>query len=298
MPDPNTAPPSWPQRHDEIAQTAARQLFFIGGAPRSGTTWLQQILNAHPDICCHGEGLFQKHLIEPLETLMAARRDVLDGKNKALFGHTGGYPLPHSDDVDLLVRTAILLGLSRQCRDRSCLAIGEKTPENVFQFPRFRHLFPNAKFIAIARDPRDVLTSAWHYFHRPVAGEDEIEAKLGFIRSALPSLAEGARAMLSFAERYPADCQIVTYESLQRDPELNASRLFRFLGVGDSPELAAECIALNSFASLSGGRSAGEERNGSFFRKGVVGDWRGTLTTEMNEIILHDLGWTFPHFGY
>ncbi len=39
------------------AESAARR-FFVGGAPKSGTTWVEEILNAHPDVLCTGEGAF------------------------------------------------------------------------------------------------------------------------------------------------------------------------------------------------------------------------------------------------
>jgi hypothetical protein len=32
-----------------------KQFLFIIGAPRSGTTWLQAMLGAHPSICTTGE---------------------------------------------------------------------------------------------------------------------------------------------------------------------------------------------------------------------------------------------------
>lgn len=105
---------SWTERHDEIARVAQRQLFFVGGAPRSGTTWLQQILNAHPDVSCHGEGLFQKELAGPLEHMMAERGRALRAKNTHVFRHTGGYPLPPSDDTEFMLGTAILLALHQQ----------------------------------------------------------------------------------------------------------------------------------------------------------------------------------------
>ena len=59
-----------------------------------------------------------------------------------------------------------------------------------------------------------------------------------------------------------------------------------------------EAVAKSSFAAMSGGRQAGSTQNGSFFRKGVVGDWRSTLTPEMNDMIMREMGWMFPHFGW
>ena len=289
---------SWTERQEEIGRLPERQLFFVGGAPRSGTTWLQWILDAHPDVSCQGEGLFDKDLAAPLEHLMAERGRALDAKNTRVFGHTGGYPLPEPDDTEFLLGTAILLALHRQSAGKRCRAIGEKTPENVFFFPRLKRLFPAAKLICIARDPRDVLTSAWHFFHAATPNEDPVAAKTAFIRGAFPSLAEGARTILALAEHHPADCAIVTYEALRQAPAPVVARLFRFLGVSDADDIVADCLARTSFAALAGGRAAGEQRNGSFFRKGVTGDWTSTLTPEMNEMVLRELGWMFPHFGW
>ena len=277
---------------------ARRQLFLVGGAPRSGTTWVQQLLDAHPDVSCRGEGFFHAQLAEPLEALMAARRKLLEGKNAALFRHTGGYGLPGPEDTEHLAGTAILLALRRQAGGKPCRAVGEKTPENVFFYERFRLLFPTAKFIGVARDPRDVLTSAWHLFHQAVPGEDEEAAKLAFLRAAFPSLAAGARTMLGLAGRYPADCTIVTYEALLHDPAAAAARLFRLLGVADDQAVVAACLGRAAFAAATGGRPAGVEDRRAFHRKGVAGDWRFTLTPEMNALTLRELGWMFPLFGW
>jgi hypothetical protein len=273
-------------------------LFFVGGAPRSGTTWLQQMLDCHPQISCCGEGLFWKHLAVPLDAMMAERRQALDEKNTKLFRHTGGYRLPPPVHADAMLGTAILLALHQQAAGKSCMALGEKTPENVFFFPRLKQIFPGAKLIAIARDPRDVITSAWHFFHRATAGEDETAAKISFIRMALPSMAEGARAMMALAEQYPSDYLMVTYEELQRAQAGALARLFRFLGVSDVDEIVADCMARTSFSTLARGGAAGVADNASFLRKGQVGDWSTTLTQEMNDIVLEQLGWTFPYFGW
>ena len=192
----------------------------------------------------------------------------------------------------------MLLALEHQRAGKDCRAIGEKTPENVFFFARLKRLFPSAKFIAIARDPRDLLTSAWHYFHQPVAGENETAAKIAFLQSAFPSLDQGARTTLELLAQFPADCALVTYERLHEATATVAAQLFRFLGVSDDADLVADCVARTSFAALSGGRAPRTAEKNSFYRKGVVGDWRSTLTPEMNEMVLQHLGWMFPHFGW
>jgi hypothetical protein len=288
----------WSERQAEIADLANRQLFFVGGAPRSGTTWVQHILDGHPDISCRGEGHFLHFLAAPMGAMMQRRREELEAKNTRLFKDTGGYPLPAADDFEFLVGSAILLALQQQCAGRSCLAIGEKTPENVFYFPNLKRLFPGAKFIGVARDPRDVLTSAWHLVHKPAVQEEEEAAKTVFVRRAVASVGEFLRAMLDIRQRYPNDVTIVTYEDLQRSPTPIVAGAFRFLGVTDAPDIVARCIGQSSFTAMSGGRPPGVERSGAFFRKGIAGDWVSMLTPEMNDFVLQELGWMFPHFGW
>ena len=289
---------SWMDRQATLTALAGRQLFFVAGAPRSGTTWLQHLLDAHPEVCCRGEGLFQQQVVKPLDAMVGLWRQALAEKNANIFRHSGGYKLPEDDDADQLIGTAILGALARQCGGQEFRAVGEKTPENVFLFPRLKRLFPRAKLICIARDPRDVLSSAWHFFPRPAADREAPAAKVAFIRSALPSLEQGARVTLALAERHAEDCAVVTYEGLLAAPEPIAARLFRFLGVSGSDDIVAACVARTSFAALAGGRPAGVLQEGSFFRRGVAGDWRATLTPEMNAIILEALGWSFPAFGW
>jgi hypothetical protein len=142
------------------------------------------------------------------------------------------------------------------------------------------------------------LTSAWHFFRKAPSCGDETAAKTAFLQSAFPSLQQGTRAMLALAERHPADCTIVTYERLRQQTAPIAAQLFRFLGVSDDGAVVADCVARTSFAALSGGRPAGVTQNGAFFRKGVAGDWRSTLTPDMNAMLLRELGWMFPRFGW
>ena len=289
---------SWTEQQDKLTRLAGRQLFFVGGAPRSGTTWLQYLLDAHPEVSCRGEALFGKHLATPLEAMMAERRQALAAKNAAVFRELGGYPLPTEEDAAFLFGTAVLLELERQSAGKACRAVGEKTPENVFLFARLKHLFPDAKFIAMARDPRDVLASAWHFFRKPVVGADDAAARIAFIGPALASLDQGARTMLALREAFPSHCTIVTYEDLHAAPAPVAAALFRFLGVSDGEDVVADCVARTSFTTMSGGRSPGETQEGTFFRSGVVGGWPSTFDAGMNAMILRELGWMYPHFGW
>ena len=286
----------WASRHAELARLAERQLFFVDGQPRSGTTWLQQMLDAHPDVSCRGEAQFRDHCAVPLDRAMRQRHAALHERNTTIFGHTGGYPLPDPNDTQFLLGTAILSAFRQQVAGSAVRAVGEKTPGNIFFFPQLRALFPQAKLISIARDPRDVIASNWHRFQdRPGATDAD---KIAFIRQVLPLADRWMRAMLACQAELPDAFRMVTYEALHRSPEPVLSGLFRFLGVGDDADTVADCVARTAFARLTGGRPPGTEQAGAFLRKGIPGDWPSTLTPAMNEMVLHALGWSLPRFGW
>ncbi|GAB0117366.1 sulfotransferase family protein [Acidisoma sp. 7E03] len=289
---------SWLETHDALREFAQAQIFFLGGAPRSGTTWVQEIIDSHPDACCRGEALFAKEVFPLFEAWLSRWRGKIEEKNRHVFGHARGYPLPELADAEIVSGTAILLALRRQAEGRTCRAHGEKTPENVFLFPRLRVLFPRAKFIGIARDPRDVITSTWHFFGRRRGFEDSVAGKDAFIAEVLPWLNEGLKRLVALRESDPDACHVITYERLQAEGPAETGAIFRFLGLADSPEVIAHCLETTRFGRQTGGREPGLAVDGAFRRKGIVGDWTTTLTPAMNDRVLRDLAWSFPLFGW
>ncbi len=288
----------WAERVEALQAVARTQLFFIGGAPRSGTTWVQHILDRHPDISCRGEGLFMQHLAVPLDTLIEAQRGAIEAKNTELFAGFEGFPQPEKEDADILLGTAVLVSLLRQTAGRPYAAIGEKSPENVILFPRLKTLFPGAKIIVVARDPRNVLASAWHLWHKQHSHGDPNEGKRAMIVKLLPTLVRVARATLALRQLFPNDTMIVTYENLKRAPQSVVAQMFGFLGVAAEAGQVARAVQDSSFESMSRGRRPGETRDEDFLRKGVTGGWHDTLTDDMNTLILQQTAWMFPHFGW
>ncbi len=288
----------WTARHGALIELCAKQLFFIGAAPRSGTTWLQLLLDAHPEVSCRGEGQFGTSLLPHLKQALEAHNAYLANKNATVFQETEGYPLFGADDLEYLLGAAILLALRRHPGAASCKAVGEKTPHNLRIFDGLRRLFPPARFIHLLRDPREVLVSSWHHNARLDPSWADRNELQGFVRDKLATLAADTHAGLAFGTAHPDSYLAVTYETLVAAPLESLARVFRFLGVSDAPETVHTCIDAAAFERLSGGRRRGEPDARSLFRNGLPGDWRGVLSEATNRFVVEQAGWMLRRFGW
>jgi len=289
---------NWFEISADLFRLQKAQIFFIGGPPRSGTTWLQQLIDSHPEATCRGEGLFSEELIPAIEVAISGYRRAVEEKNRKVVAHTSGYPLPSVKTVDFVAATAVLAALSQQTNHTSCRAYGEKTPENLFAFPRYKNWFPQAKLISIARDPRDVVTSAWHFFRADHETGDKEAERYDFVLMAIPSIRHGLETMLGFQKTYPHHHHIVTYEELHADTHNILGSIFKFLNLSVNHEIVSHCVAENDFQKMTSGRIAGSTQDGSFHRVGQPGGWKAFLSPTMNEIILRECGALFPLFGW
>jgi len=285
-----------------LSALIGKQLFFVGGAPKSGTSWFQRLLDVHPEISCGGESHF-------IDKLFPALMKVLEEQNQAVLEqslnplrHELGEPHPAFDfaDLKLLTATAILTSLLKQVGGRSVRAIGERTTNNVHVFTGLLELFPHAKFLHIVRDPRDVSVSMWFHArrHAPEEMRDQIVPACNFVRQNVPNWVEAVRRGVGFGERNPDRYCDFRYEDLLDQPVPIFTRICRFLGVDDREAVVRQCLDATSFEKLSGGRKRGEESETSFFRKGVAGDWRRHIDEETSAYVIAWAGDLMRRFGY
>lgn len=129
---------------------------FLLGVPRSGTTLLRMMIDSHPDIMCGPEAHWianrNKDWIPSLRNLAICLTKHEFGAVKSLKGV----------DEDLIYRqTALFIDeiLSASVKSHGKKRWAEKTPKNITDVPFLYRLFPNAKFVHIYRDGRDVALS-------------------------------------------------------------------------------------------------------------------------------------------
>jgi hypothetical protein len=285
--------------HAAIAALRQKQIFFVGGSPKSGTTWLQLLLDAHPSVSCSGEGHFPDQLCRVLKQALDQHDQAIATNNKQVFNEIQEYQRLTQDDVLYIYASCIAVFLVKQSRHKRARAIGDKTPHNVRFFPGLATLFPTAKFIQLVRDGRDCTVSGWFHNQRnpkwAVLNGGSIEAYARKIADAWVSDLVKAQ---EFADRNPESIRQIRYEDLVANTEGTLADLFQFLGVEASEALLAGCRTQASFAKFTDGRSPGEENRSSFFRKGVVGDWRNHFSAEANAVFRERAGAWLDRLGY
>jgi hypothetical protein len=285
---------------NEIVALHQKQIFFIGGAARSGTTWLQLLLNAHPEISCAGEGHFINKLAPALHAALNQHCALINKKNTSIFHEIDGYPVLDHQEFRYLLGCCISLFLMRQSRQNSARAIGEKTPDNVLHFRELGNLFPQAKFIHIVRDGRDCAVSMWFHNERIEPGWSKL--KFGSLEAFASTVAERWATELemarTFAQRFPHRIRQIRYEDLISDTTARLCELCEFLGVDSNKIVVARCTEAASFSNLTGGREVGNEDRSSFFRKGVPADWRHHLGPRAAAEFRDRAGVWLDRFGY
>jgi hypothetical protein len=286
--------------HEEIAALRRKQLFFIGGAAKSGTTWLQLLLDRHPAISCNGEGHFPTYLIPRLIGAADEYNQDIAWKNQTIFGELPGYPLLGEPHIAYLWASAAALQLAAQARSRDVRLIGEKTPDNVRFFGLLAEAFPSAKFLHIVRDGRDCAVSGW--FHNLRVSPDWTRETFAAMDEYVVALAEEWAANVgagsAFGDAHPERYLAVRYEDLAADGATVLTGALDFLSAESDAGTVATCLGAGSFEALTGGRTRGKEDRASFFRKGVPGDWRNHFTTETSCRFEEKAGEWLARFGY
>ena len=131
----------------DMTGIAGGRLLFVGGAPRSGTTLLQNMLDSHPEIAAGPEFDLSEKIIE-LRNLLQLK--IANGRIDSYLGKA---------DADRAVAGFIEEMLLPYADRKGCRLLSEKTPANVMIFKELLEIFPAAKMIFCVRDPRAVVSS-------------------------------------------------------------------------------------------------------------------------------------------
>ncbi len=278
---------------------------FIGGAPKSGTTWMEMLLNAHPKCVITGENGFWDwpfnnynlaKLPMPAEERHIRRASVVQE--------------PYSNAIGMMGFGRAEITFRQLATLTQASHVGDKSPGNALHAQQILLLFPHGHYIHCYRHPLDVAVSrAYHevlilknaadklvsskvYSILPsgivseiVDGQDDLEKMVAetlgdrdFLRVVFDGWLSSNHYAALAKQQYPDRVHFVSYESLSAAPEGTIRQLFKLLDLESSLEIVTGVVDRCDFNKVSGGRDRGAGDNSSFFRKGVVGDFSNHFT--------------------
>jgi hypothetical protein len=198
---------------------AAERLIFVGGAPRSGTTLLQNMLDSHPDIVGAPEFL---HLPDIIQLRSVLHESLEEGRIESLCS---------TERVDELVRDMILDFLLPLADRMKRTYLSEKTPENVLVFSELASLFPESRFLHIVRDPRAIVASMLQVAKRSRAKNLRPPSYTASVSAATAHTKACVSSGFRAAQHLPERIRTIVYERLVANPAEETRRICDFLGI-------------------------------------------------------------------
>lgn len=267
--------------------------FLITAMPKSGTTWVQRICRAHPQMHCRAEDQFTKFWSN-INELVNQYNNLVDLRDQQR-DRQGIESLTRNDGVKLFY-AMIRITLDKAPGQLDWSGIKDLT----LSAKGFLRMLPDSRVVNVIRDPRDIAISAWAHGRR-IATEQRTDPE----RVSDEFLVDTARhwqTQLRLAETVrtesPGRSFDIRYEDLALSFTSAVGELLGFFDVARDPPTIEALRLETDFTRLSGGRTPGQTDASSYFRKGLAGDWRTTLSTPQIALVDEICGADLQAQGY
>jgi tetratricopeptide (TPR) repeat protein len=202
------------------APSAEDSPIFVVGFPRSGTTMLETMLDAHERLTCMDERPFVHNLVQQMREQ--------------------GFEYPRDlSKLDEPTCAALREHYWKQVRELTKAESGkrlvDKNPLNMTRLPLIHRLFPNAKIVLALRDPRDVVLSNYMQIFRAPAYVRMCE----HIETTAQGYTVAFEAWNGFADVFKLDLLQTRLEDVVDDVEAFSRTLCEFLSIEWSPAMVS-----------------------------------------------------------
>jgi hypothetical protein len=278
------------------ASARSRAPVFVLGSPRSGTTLLYDMLLSAGGFAVYLAESNVFNLLAPRFGDLGVRSNrerLLDAwLNSKLFRASG---LDSSQIRERVLEQCqnggdfLRIVMEEICAAQGMTRWAENSPEGMLYLPQIKRQIPNALFVHILRDGRDVATSlARRRFVRPFPWED----RHGLMGCGLywEWMVEQGR---NFGKSVAADYMEVHFEQLVSSPQETMDRIGRFI---DQP-IDYELIQRAAYGSVA-------KPNTSFYQEAdktdfnPVGRWKKSFSTKQLSCFEQLVGPTLIKLGY
>lgn len=234
-----------------------RQCFLVG-APRSGTTWLQRLLQTHPQIC----GGEESHFFGLYGPVLRDSPKMLESSQ----GRVGPLVYTQMDVIEARIRDQwfrLFSDLYANTNARCTIHL-EKTPLHALWLNEIIRIFPKAPIIFLARDSRAVASSlvhvgrTWGDYWAPKTYKEA--AVLWYVCM---------RAVRDWRRDHPDHPFLeIRYEAAIKEPKETVARICAFLEVDDGADVIEQM-----FCKADEGKAARRDPDGFARLRGADG-WR------------------------
>ena len=267
-----------------------KQFLFIIGSPKSGTTWLQVMLAAHPQITTTVELTLFNRYTAPWIT---AWKEELANIEKGRWHQGLPFLWTEQEFYGFLRKFAEEVYHKVAQNKRQATHILDKHPAYSMYIEDINRLLPQARFIHVIRDGRDVAVSM-------MSARREIGYGTSTIQNSALAWKQHVRSAQT-ARQYPERYMEVRYEELHSDATTTIESVFNFCGISVSTEEAAGIAEAHQFEKMKVKRQHADERvktHAAFYRKGIVGDWRKALNPLQRYLFDQVAGDLLNELGY
>jgi hypothetical protein len=298
----------WPgSRTSPAVEIAPYPKIFVVGCPRSGTTWVQKLLQCHPEVV----GSEESHAVKRLSRAVDAGRDPR-GWARLFFGLERDHALRkrvglaywvERGDLRRYARQALRSTKTRDERLRFLVTavfdgfvarqgvhdpvLVEKTPLHIRYAEELLRWYPEARIVEVVRDGRDVCASMRRLPPEITFAPRGLDEQIGMWVTNV----ERGNA-LAADPRNATRVIRVHYERLRSDPEVELARLFGFVELDASDAFIEKVLGELEFSRA---KDAGR---GLHMHSGVVGSWREVFSEDEVEVLRGRLSPLLDQLGY